>query len=121
MVIAPVALAYILWLSATGASNFANHGAGHAVLLVTTGLVTAVPLICFGGAAIRVSLTTIGLLQYLAPILQFILGVTLLDESMTTMRWVGFALVWVALVIFTWEAVRHRRSQLRLTAEASAV
>jgi chloramphenicol-sensitive protein RarD len=83
-------------------------------------VVTAVPLICFGGAAIRVSLTTIGLLQYLAPILQFLLGVAVFHEHMTTMRWVGFVAVWVALMIFTFEALRHRRRQLRLAVEAAA-
>jgi chloramphenicol-sensitive protein RarD len=121
MVIAPVALAYILWLSATGASNFANHGAGHAVLLVTTGLVTAVPLICFGAAATRVSMTTIGLLQYVTPTVQFMIGVFFYGEPMPPMRWVGFAMVWVALIVFTAETLNHRRRQLRLAAEAMAL
>ena len=67
MLLAPLALAYILWLSATGDSNFGAHGAGHACCSTTTGLVTAVPLICFGAAAIRIPMTTLGLLQYLAP------------------------------------------------------
>ena len=72
--IAPFAAAYVGWLVAHGSSTFAAHGAGHAVLLSTTGIVTAIPLICFGAAAIRVSMVTLGLLQYLAPILQFALG-----------------------------------------------
>jgi chloramphenicol-sensitive protein RarD len=63
----------------------------------------------FGAAAIRVPLTTIGLLQYLAPVIQFLLGVTFLDEHMSTMRWLGFGLVWVALVVFTVESLKHRR------------
>ena len=67
VMLAPIALGYIWWLTATGDSNFASHGAGHAVLLASTGLVTAVPLICFGAAAIRIPMTTLGLLQYLAP------------------------------------------------------
>jgi chloramphenicol-sensitive protein RarD len=89
--------------------------------MMATGVVTAIPLICFGAAATRVSMTTIGLLQYLAPTIQFALGVFLFHEDMPPMRWVGFALVWVALVIFTYEAVNHRRRQLRLTAQASAI
>jgi chloramphenicol-sensitive protein RarD len=121
MVLVPVALAYLFWLGAAGDSHFLGHGAGHSLLLASTGVVTAVPLLCFGAAAIRVPMTTLGLLQYLAPVLQFLLGVTVLGEHMSGMRWLGFALVWVALVIFTWEAMRFRRSQLRLTAEASAV
>jgi chloramphenicol-sensitive protein RarD len=121
MVIGPVALAYALWLGLTGDSNFASHGSGHALLFATTGIVTAVPLICFGGAAIRVSMVTLGLLQYLAPILQFALGVLYFHEDMPAGRWAGFLLVWVALAIFTLDSVRHRRGTLRLATEVARV
>lgn len=121
MLLAPVALGYLVFLHVQGTGHFISGGPGHALLLMSAGIVTAIPLLCFGAAAIRIPMTTLGLLQYLAPILQFVLGITVLHESMTTMRWVGFSLVWLALVIFTWEALRHRRAQLRLTAEAAAV
>lgn len=121
MLLAPFAGAYILWLVAQGTSTFGTEGAGHAVLLVSTGIVTAVPLIFFGAAATRVSLTTIGLLQYLAPTIQFAIGVLVFQEEMTPMRWAGFGLVWIALVMFTYEAINHRRRQLRLTAQATAI
>ncbi len=121
VVLTPVALGYIGYLVWSGSSEFGSNGAGHVVLIALTGVVTAIPLICFGAAATRVSLTTIGLLQYLAPTIQFALGVLLFREPMPTMRWVGFGLVWVALVIFTVEAVNHRRRQLRLSAEAAAL
>lgn len=121
LVIAPVALGYILFLGNQGQSTFGTEGTVHALLLVSTGLVTAVPLICFGAAATRVSMTTIGLLQYLAPTIQFALGVFFFDEAMPPVRLAGYCLVWLALVIFTYEAVTHRRRQLRLTAEASAL
>ncbi|HEX4977782.1 MAG TPA: EamA family transporter RarD [Nocardioides sp.] len=121
VVLTPVAVGYIGYLVWSGTSEFGNNGAGHVVLMALTGVVTAIPLICFGAAATRVSLTTIGLLQYLAPTLQFALGVLLFHEPMPTMRWVGFGLVWVALAIFTVEAVNHRRRQLRLAAEAVAL
>jgi len=117
--ISPVAAAYLFWLSSQGQANFGAHGVGHALLLTTTGIVTAVPLICFGAAATRVSMVSLGLLQYLAPTFQFALGVLWFHEDMPSGRWVGFALVWVALVIFTFEAVKHRRRQLRLTVEAT--
>jgi chloramphenicol-sensitive protein RarD len=74
----------------------------------------------FGAAAIRVPLVALGLLQYLAPIIQFALGVLLFHEDMPAGRWLGFGLVWVALVIFTVETINHRRRQLRLLTEASA-
>jgi chloramphenicol-sensitive protein RarD len=118
--IAPFAAAYVAWLTVTGQSNFASHGAGHALLLSSAGIVTAVPLICFGAAAIRISMVTLGLLQYLAPVLQFALGVLYFHEDMPAGRWAGFMLVWVALLVFTVEATAHRRRQLRLTALASA-
>ena len=122
IVLAPFAFGFLVWLGATGRAHFLGEGVGHVLLLASTGVVTAVPLLCFGAAAIRVPMTTLGLLQYLAPVLQFALGVTVLHEAMTPMRWAGFALVWVALVIFTFDAVRHhRRRQLRLTAEACAI
>ncbi|MGH1563684.1 EamA family transporter RarD [Mumia sp. DW29H23] len=115
--VAPFALAYLGYLAATGASTFGNEGVGHALLLASTGVVTAVPLLLFGGAATRLSLTTLGLLQYLAPILQFLLGVLVMHEAMTTGRWVGFVLVWVALVLITVEATQHHRRTLRDAAD----
>jgi chloramphenicol-sensitive protein RarD len=120
VILAPIALAYVAWLVATGASNFASHGTGHSLLFTTTGIVTAIPLILFGAAAIRVPLVALGLLQYLAPIIQFALGVLLFREDMPAGRWIGFGLVWVALVLFTVETINHRRRQLRLVTEASA-
>ena len=120
-VLAPLALAFLLVLGLTGTAEAGRPGLGHALLFTTTGIVTAVPLICFGAAATRVPLSTIGLLQYLAPVLQFLLGVLWFREEMPAARWVGFVLVWIALVVFTAEALTHRRRQLALAAEASAV
>jgi len=121
LLVAPLALCYLAWLVAHNQSTFGTEGTGHALLLMSAGLVTAVPLLCFGAAAIRVPMVTLGLLQYLAPILQFLLGVLWFQEDMSTGRWIGFALVWVALAIFTFESIRHRRRQLRVAAEAVAV
>ena len=105
LLVAPLALGYLAWLVAHDRSTFGTEGTGHALLLMSAGLVTAVPLLCFGAAAIRVPMVTLGLLQYLAPILQFLLGVLWFHEDMSTGRWIGFALVWVALAIFTVESV----------------
>ena len=121
VVLAPFAAAYIAWLVATGQSNFGSHGLGHAALFTTTGIITAVPLMLFGAAAIRVSMVSLGLLQYLAPTIQFALGILVFHEDMPASRWIGFGLVWVALVMFTVEALNHRRRQLSLIAQASAV
>jgi chloramphenicol-sensitive protein RarD len=120
LVLAPVAVVYVVWLTVTGAASFGANGVGHALLITTAGVVTAIPLICFGAAANRVPLVALGLLQYLAPVIQFALGVLVFREDMPTGRWIGFGLVWIALVLFTLETINHRRQQLRLVTEASA-
>ncbi|MFE1440966.1 EamA family transporter RarD [Streptomyces sp. NPDC058739] len=107
------ALGYLLWLGAQGRSTFTSEGAGHTALLAATGVVTAIPLICFGAAAIRVPLSTLGLLQYLAPVFQFLLGVAYFHEAMPPERWAGFALVWLALTLLTWDALRTARRAAR--------
>ncbi|MFE9675843.1 EamA family transporter RarD [Streptomyces sp. NPDC006259] len=107
------ALGYLLWLSTHGGSTFTSEGAGHSALLASTGIVTALPLVCFGAAAIRVPLSTLGLLQYMAPVFQFLLGVVYFGEAMPPERWAGFALVWLALVLLTGDAWRssHRTAR----------
>ncbi|MGW3632809.1 EamA family transporter RarD [Streptomyces sp. NPDC005122] len=116
------ALGYLLWLGARGDATFAAHGAGHATLLAATGVVTAVPLVCFGAAAIRVPLSTLGLLQYLAPVFQFLLGILYFHEAMPAERWAGFALVWLALSLLTFDALRTaRRAALALRGRPGVV
>ncbi|OKJ60063.1 protein rarD [Streptomyces sp. CB02009] len=111
------ALAYLVWLGTQGTLAFGSHGAGHTALLAATGIVTAVPLVCFGAAAIRVPLSTLGLLQYLAPTFQFLLGILYFHEEMPPERWAGFSLVWLALTILTWDALRSaRRSRAAMEA-----
>ncbi|MFF7202091.1 EamA family transporter RarD [Streptomyces sp. NPDC008141] len=110
------ALGFLLWLGADGAATFGSHGVGHAALLAATGVVTAAPLVCFGAAAIRVPLSTLGLLQYLAPVFQFLLGILYFHEAMPAERWAGFGLVWLALSCLTWDALRTAR---RTRAEAA--
>ncbi|MFE2769283.1 EamA family transporter RarD [Streptomyces albidoflavus] len=114
------ALGFLLWLGARGESTFGTEGGGHAVLLALTGVVTAVPLVCFGAAAIRVPLSTLGLLQYLAPVFQFALGVLYFKEAMPPERWAGFGLVWLALTLLTWDALRTARTNRARAAELAA-
>ncbi|MGW6295150.1 EamA family transporter RarD [Streptomyces sp. NPDC055058] len=111
------ALGYLVWLSSRGDATFTTEGTGHVLLLVASGLVTALPLACFGAAAIRVPLSTLGLLQYLTPVLQFLLGVLYFKEAMPPERWAGFALVWLALTLLTWDALRTARRTARALAE----
>lgn len=115
----PVALAYLVWLQVTGSLVFGHHGTGQALLLASSGLVTLVPLLLFAAAATRLPLSTLGLLQYLTPTAQFLLGVLHFGEAMSPARWGGFALVWAALVLLT--TVGLRRAARRRRALAAAV
>jgi chloramphenicol-sensitive protein RarD len=108
-VLFPAALGYLLYLGSAGDRTFGSEGFGHAALLAGAGVVTAVPLMLFGAAAIRIPLATVGLLQYIAPVMQFLIGVLVYGEPMPATRLAGFALVWVALTVFAVDAVRAVR------------
>lgn len=113
-VLTPVALLYLVGLQATGNATLTSHGPGHATLLVLTGLVTAVPLLFFGAAASRLPLTTLGVLQYFTPTMQFLLGVLFFHEALGVARLLGFCLVWVALCLFTADLITQRHRQVGL-------
>ena len=104
-VLTPLALAFLLLHDGT----FTTEGPDHVALLVSAGVVTAVPLLAFGAAATRVPLSTLGVLQYLAPTLQLLVGVLVRHEAFAGVRVVGFALVWAALAVFTYDLAAHRR------------
>ncbi|MCW3818350.1 EamA family transporter RarD [Micromonospora sp. DR5-3] len=111
------ALAYLAWLAWHGAATFGHVSTAHTVLLVLAGAATAIPLLLFAGAANRLPFTGLGMLQYIAPILQLGCGVLIYHEPMPPARLAGFALVWLALIIFTTDAIRQAR---RTRAEARA-
>ncbi|MEV0830750.1 EamA family transporter RarD [Nonomuraea rubra] len=103
------ALGYLGFLQVAGQATFGQEGIRHVLLMVGAGVITAVPLLCFGAAAISVPLSTIGLLQYIAPILQFGCGVLIAKEVMPSSRWIGFSIVWLALAVFTYDSLRAAR------------
>jgi chloramphenicol-sensitive protein RarD len=103
------ALTFLWVLDAAGDGTFGRLSAGHSLLLAGAGLVTVLPLLAFSGAATRIPLATLGLLQYIGPSIQFAVGVFLYDEPMPLSRLLGFVMVWVSLVLFTVEGMRHRR------------
>lgn len=105
----PLAITQLIVVALTTGVTLGQAGAGHAVLLLLAGAVTATPLLLFASAARRTTLTVIGLLQFIAPIMQFLIGAVLLGEPMPTERWIGFGLVWVALIVLTFDSVRHAR------------
>ena len=119
-VLAPFALAILTWLGITGNGTFTQDAPWHPLLLSLSGIITTVPLVCFAAAARRVPLTTMGLLQFTAPVLQLLIGVLVLGEQVPPVRWIGFGLVWVALVILTADSVRSTRRRTRLRAASVA-
>jgi chloramphenicol-sensitive protein RarD len=102
------ALVFLGMLETRGTGTFGHAGAGQAALLAGAGVITAVPLLLFNGAAIRVPLTVIGMMQYITPVLQFLIGLLIQHEDMPASRWIGFVLVWAALVILTADSLRAR-------------
>ncbi|MGH3388660.1 MAG: EamA family transporter RarD, partial [Actinomadura sp.] len=107
------ALGFALTLQTGGTATFGHAGLGQALLLVGGGLVTAVPLLLFNAAAIRIPLSRIGMLQYIAPVLQFLIGLFIQHEEMPPSRWIGFLLVWAALATLTFDGLRSRSGQVR--------
>ena len=105
------ALAFLVWATVAGQSTLTTEGPAHASIMMTTGVVTAVPLLLFGAAALRVPLVWVGLMQYLAPVMQFAIGVGIDHEPMPASRWVGFLLVWGALAIVVVDSVRARTTR----------
>jgi chloramphenicol-sensitive protein RarD len=105
-------------LAARGSLVFGHHSTANTTLLAGTGVITAVPLLFFAAAAIRLPLSTIGLLQYLAPVLQFLIGVLVAHEAVPPARLAGFALVWVALVILSVDGLSHSRRAAALARAA---
>jgi chloramphenicol-sensitive protein RarD len=117
----PVALAVLVWVGVRGETTFTLDYPAHPLLLASAGLVTAAPLLLFGAAARRVPLVTIGLLQFVTPVLQLLCGVLLLGETMSTSRWIGFGIVWIALLVLTFDSIRSVRTRRRLADAAENV
>jgi chloramphenicol-sensitive protein RarD len=106
------ALITLTVLAAQGTLVFGRHNVGNTLLLVGTGIVTALPLLLFAGSARRLPLSMLGLLQYLAPVLQFSVGVGIRHESLPTAELVGFVLVWMALAVLTVDGLRAQRAEV---------
>jgi len=106
----PLALAYIVVLERGGPGTFTDFGAGHVALLILSGIVTALPLLLFAAAAQRLPLVTMGLMFYLTPAMQLTWGVLVGHEPMPPARWLGFALIWLALLVFSVDALWRARA-----------
>lgn len=109
----PIAVGALVVVEFAGGITLGRAGIGHALLLSLAGVITAVPLLLFAAAARRLPLSVLGFIQYFAPLLQFVFGVVVLLEPMPLERWIGFALVWLALIVLTTEAIVQRRRAAR--------
>ncbi|AKK27563.1 EamA family transporter RarD [Mycobacterium sp. EPa45] len=118
-VAAPFAVAYIAVLQLSGHGQFTGNGPGHVALMLLSGPITAIPLLFFAAAAQRLPLVTLGLLMYLNPAMQMTWGVVVAHEPMPPARWVGFALIWLALLVFSGDALRRARTRSSTAAPGS--
>lgn len=102
-------LGYLIYLGSQGTGQFGN-GVVITTLIISAGAVTAIPLLLFNGATTRLPFTIIGLLQYITPTLQFAIGVWVLHEDMPAARWIGFVIIWIALVVLATDLFRSNRA-----------
>jgi len=119
LIILPFALGYLAWQQAQGALAFSNLSLETDLLLVLGGVVTSLPLLFFAGAVTRLSLTTVGIFQYLAPSLTLLLAVFYFEEPFNRVQFATFFCVWVSIVIFTTESLGYHRKHYRDHARAS--
>ena len=100
---------YLIFIGSKGEGQFGN-GAGLTILLISAGAVTAIPLLLFNGSTTRLPYSTIGLMQYITPTIQFSIGVWVNNEAMPTARWVGFIFIWLALITLATDLLKSGRS-----------
>ena len=112
-VVMPVAIGYLVWLGNQGVGTFITEGTSHTLLLMSSGVITAVPLLLFGIGAKKIPLATIGLMQYLTPAVQMALAVFVFKEHLSTERWIGFIIIWIAVAIFMVDIVKRMRARRR--------
>ncbi len=107
--VAPFFIGFLIWLYSRGELSFVQDGISHALWLASSGLATIIPLLFFGAAVIRLPLSVTGLLQYIAPILQFLVGLFIFNEIVSPAKWIGFVGIWIALSFFSVDAWRYSR------------
>ena len=108
--LAPVSLVYIVFLEITRQGTFTAISTPYALMMAGAGVVTAVPLLLFAVGAARIPLVSLAFIHYITPVLQFLIGVVIFHEQMPLVRWIGFALVWLALTVLTWDIVKRGRA-----------
>lgn len=111
LVLAPFAIGYLGWLESSGQGTFFTEGIDHSLLLISAGLVTAVPLLLFGMGARLMTLSSLGMLQYLNPTIQMLWALFVVNEMIEPARWIGFVIIWIAVAVFLLDLARQRRER----------
>jgi chloramphenicol-sensitive protein RarD len=111
--LAPLAVVYLVWMEARGTGALGHAPAHIDALLLASGIITALPLALFAYGARRIPLSTVGLVQYIGPTLQFLIGVWVFHEAFTHERGIGFLCIWAALAIYAVDGLRRRRRSRR--------
>jgi len=112
VLLSPIAIAYLFWIWHTGMMSFGTIDRTYDGWMLASGLITAIPMVCFGQAARRLKISTLGFLQYISPMMQFIIALTLFNEKFDQTKFIGYLIVWFALAIFIFDSlivIRNRR------------
>lgn len=109
LVLLPIAIVYLGWLELSGQGTFFNNGPAHSALLISSGLVTAVPLLLFALAAKAIPLSTVGMLQYMTPTMQMLWALLVVNEQLEPVRWIGFIIIWVAVALYIFDIYLQKR------------
>lgn len=117
LVLLPIAFLYLFAFADTATSHLTNNSITLNVLLISAGIVTTLPLLCFAGAAVRLRLATLGFIQYIGPSLMFVLAVFVYDEAFSSDKIITFACIWAALIAFTWDGLKNNANNKRLAAQ----
>lgn len=116
LVLLPVAFIYLFAIADSPTSNLFNNEMSLNILLISAGVVTTLPLLCFAGAAVRLRLATLGFIQYIGPSLMFLLAVLVYGEALTSDKVITFACIWAALIVFSWDGIRNNSNNKKLAA-----
>ncbi|GAA4744725.1 EamA family transporter RarD [Gordonia alkaliphila] len=109
LILLPIAALILVGIAVGPGLSFGTEGPVHTGLLIFSGVATAVPLLLFAASARRIPLTTVGLIQFVTPVIQLVCAVTILGEEVSAARWIGFGIVWLALLVLSLDAVRRIR------------
>jgi chloramphenicol-sensitive protein RarD len=121
LLLLPIALLVMALFAKDGQGVITHLGLDIATLLILLGPITAVPLLAFGAAATRIPLSTLGIIQYITPSVQFILGITVFAAAVSPIRWLGVSIIWLALIVFAIDTVRHSRAVSRNAERPSVI